>query len=284
MKNLVVRSYAKINICLNVKGRRKDGFHDLDMVMVPVELHDSILMTEAKSADNNLVSVDDYTSGDVHYNTASTALRLMDEKYNIDMKFRVLIHKVIPMQAGLGGGSSNAAFVIKGLNQCLKLNIPQEELIGIAKQIGSDVPFFIPCVPARCKGRGEIFEPISIRNNYIVIIVKPGVGCSTKEVFDLSDSMDLPTGDVDAVVKALEEGDDDLLAKSIFNSLEEPACKMVPEIQIIKQKLLDAGLSIVSMTGSGSAVFALSTDSKLVKRVGRLLEDDYQVEITKIIK
>lgn len=188
------------------------------------------------------------------------------------------------MQAGLGGGSSNAAFVLKGVDKFLNLRIPTEELIELAKQLGSDVPFFIPCKPARCRGTGGEFEPITIKNNYFVLIVKPERGCSTHDVFEASDGIDLVTGNVDSVIQALAEGDDKLLAESIVNSLEEPASKIVPEIKIIKQKLEKMGLNIVTMTGSGSAVIALSTNLSLIKNIARKLEDDYVVEITKIMK
>jgi 4-diphosphocytidyl-2-C-methyl-D-erythritol kinase len=220
----------------------------------------------------------------VRHNIASSALSLIQKKYGIKKKFRVIIHKVIPMQAGLGGGSSNAAFVLKGVDKFLNLRIPTEELIELAKQLGSDVPFFIPCKPARCRGTGGEFEPITIKNNYFVLIVKPERGCSTHDVFEASDGIDLVTGNVDSVIQALAEGDDKLLAESIVNSLEEPASKIVPEIKIIKQKLEKMGLDIVTMTGSGSAVIALSTNLSLIKNIARKLEDDYVVEITKIMK
>ncbi len=284
MKDLVIRSFAKINICLNVLNRREDGFHDLDMVMVPIELHDSLLMSEVKNTDNNFVTIDDFSGVRVRHNIASSALNLMQTKYGIKKKFRVVIHKVIPMQAGFGGGSSNAAFVLKGVDKLLNLKIPTNELIELAKQLGSDVPFFIPCKPARCHGTGGEFEPITIKNNYYVLIVKPEQGCSTQDVFEASDRMNLVTGNVENVVKALAEGDDKLLASSIVNSLEEPAATLIPEIKVIKQKLIKLGLDIVTMTGSGSAVIALSTNLSLIKNIARKLEDDYIVEITKILK
>ena len=127
-------------------------------------------------------------------------------------------------------------------------------------------------------------EFINIKNDYYVLIVKPEQGCSTEGVYNVSDTMDLPLGDVDVVKKALEEGDDDLLADSIFNALEEPAISLVPEIQVIKDKLKIAGLKIVQMTGSGSAVFALSTDKRLIKSVAKSLENQYLVEVTKVLK
>ncbi|HPY79721.1 MAG TPA: 4-(cytidine 5'-diphospho)-2-C-methyl-D-erythritol kinase [Bacilli bacterium] len=284
MKDLAIRSYAKINIGLNVVGRREDGYHDLDMLMVPVELHDSIIMSEIKNTDDNFVTIDDFSGVRIHHNIASEALNLIQKKHSIKKKFRVFIHKVIPIQAGLGGGSSNAAFVLKGVNQLLNLKLSEDNLIALAKELGSDVPFFISCKPVRCRGKGDEFEPVAIKNNYHVIIVKPNPGCLTKEVFDLSDTMNLNTCNIDNVVKALKEGDDKLLAESIDNSLEDPAAGFVPEIKLIKQKLKKLGLGIVSMTGTGSAVFALSTNATLVKDAARKLEDRYVVEVTKILK
>lgn len=284
MKNLVVRANAKINICLDVVGKREDGYHLLDMVMVPIQLHDSLLISELKKSNNNFVTIDDFSNGPIHYNIATTAIEKFAAAKGFENKFRVLIHKVIPMQAGLGGGSSNAANVILGINKYLKLNSSIEEMIDIGKTIGADVPFFLVNKPMRCQGIGEIMTPVSIKNNYWVLLIKPSAGCGTQPIFQIADSMTLKTGNVDNVIKALEEGDDDLLADSIFNSLQEPAIVKVPEIASIINELKDNGLKIVQMTGSGSTVFALSTDKKKLVSVAKLFEDRYFVEITKIIK
>lgn len=284
MKSLLLKSYSKINICLNVVGKRPDGYHELDMIMLPLELHDSILFSELKNASDHFVTIDDFSLGLFKYNTATAAIEKMQKKYKFNNKFRITIHKVIPMQSGLGGGSSNSATVINAVNSYLKLNLPYEELVSIATGIGADIPFFITNKPARCRGIGEKIDFINVKNDYYCLIVKPAQGCSTQGVYEVSDKMDLPIGDVELVKKALEEGDDDLLAKSIFNSLEAPAISLVPEIQVIKDKLFTAGLKIVQMSGSGSSVFALSTDKKLLKSVAKTLEDEYFVEVTKVIK
>lgn len=279
-----VKSYAKINISLDVVKKREDGYHELDSIMLPIELHDSIIIETLKSSVDNFVTVDDYSSGLVHYNLATTAINAMAEKYGFSTKFRIYIHKVIPMQAGLGGGSSNAAFTMKTVNQMLSLGATDEELIGIATPLGADIPFFIPCVPSRCRGIGEKIEPIKVKNNYYVLLVKPTNGCSTKEVFAYADAIEYKHPNIENVLKALEEGDDDLLAESIGNTLEDAAIKVVPEIAQIKQTLKDRGLKIVLMSGSGSTVFALSTDVKQLKKVAKELEEHYFVEICKVLK
>lgn len=284
MKNILLKSPAKINICLNVVGKRKDGYHELDMVILPLELHDSILFTELRNARDHFVTIDDYSLKLFQYNIATATIEKMQSVYHFPQKFRITIHKNIPMQSGLGGGSSNAGTVINAVNQYCKLNMSDEDKIKIATGLGADVPFFVFNKPARCRGIGEKIDFINIKNDYYVLLVKPEDGCSTQRVYEVSDTMDLPTGDISKVIEALETGDDNLLAKSIFNALEEPAISLVPEIQVIKNKLLMAGLKVVQMTGSGSAVFALSTDKKLIKSVAKSLENQYLVELTKVLK
>ena len=284
MKKIVVQSYAKINLCLDITGLRKDGFHLLDMVMVPISLHDTLLIEETPRAIDNYITLDEFTIGDSQYNTVTQAINFLDNKFKLNTKFKIDMHKVIPMKAGLGGGSSNAACTMVALNKYLKLNLTNEEMILEGKSLGADIPFFIMGKPARCRGIGEQLDFVNVKNDYHVLLVKPEAGCSTKGVYEVSDTMDLPTGNVEKVIEALETGDDDLLAASIFNALEGPAISLVPEIASIKQEMLDAGLRIVQMTGSGSAVFALSTDKALIKKIAKQFENRYLVEITKVIK
>ena len=284
MKSLHIRSYAKINLCLNITGKRKDGYHELDMVMVPISLHDSLVVDLLKKSPDNFVTVDDFSIGSFNYNLATFSIDKLRSVYHFDEKFRILIHKVIPIQAGLGGSSSNAACSLKAVNDLLQLGASDEELMEIGKTLGCDIPFFVKCKPARCKGLGEILEPIEIKNNYYVLIVKPEAGCSTREVYLAADSMDLPVCNVDNVIKALQEGNDDLLAASMGNALQAPAITLVPQIQTIIDELHDCGLKIVQQTGSGSAVFALSTDKKLLKKVLKQFENKYQVELARVLK
>lgn len=284
MKSLHIKSFAKINISLNITKKRDDGFHEIDSVMLPISLHDSLVISRLKSAPDNYVTVDDFSIGSFTYNLATFAIEKLQSKYHFSDKFRILIHKVIPIQAGLGGGSSNAAFTMKAVNSMLKLGATDEELIELSKSLGCDIPFFIKCKPARVQGIGEVLTPITVKNNYYVLIIKPEAGCSTKEVYSISDSMDLKTCNIDNVIKALEEGDDDLLAENMYNALQDPAIKVVSQIQSIIDELKENGLKIVQVTGSGSAVFALSTDKALLTQILRKLEDKYEIEIAKVLK
>ena len=284
MKSLHIRSFAKINISLNITKKREDGFHELDSVMLPISLHDSLVISKLNSAPDNYVTVDDFSIGTFSYNLATFSIEKLQSVYHFNDKFRILIHKVIPIQAGLGGGSSNAAYTMKAVNTMLKLGATDEELIELSKSLGCDIPFFIKCKPARVQGVGEILTPITVKNNYYVFLVKPDAGCSTKEVYAISDSMDLKTCNIENVIKALEEGDDDLLAENISNALQEPAIKNVPAIEAIIDELHENGLRMVQVTGSGSAVFALSTNKQLLKKVFKKMDDRYQVELARVIK
>ena len=284
MKDLHIRSYAKINLCLNITGKREDGYHELDMVMLPISLHDSLIVSKLNKSTDNFVTVDDFSNGSFSYNLATFAIDKLESVYHFNQKFRILIHKVIPIQAGLGGGSSNAAFAMKSVNTLLKLGATDEELMEYSKSLGCDIPFFIKCVPARCQGIGEIVTPIKVKNNYYVLIVKPEAGCSTREVYATADTLDLPICNVDNVVKALEEGDDELLAANVSNALQAPAISLVPAIQTIIDELRSEGLNIVQVTGSGSAVFALSTDKKALLKVLKKYESKYEVEFARVLK
>ena len=284
MKKFLVRSPAKINICLNVTGKRDDGYHLLDMVILPLELHDSMLFSRLPAGNDNFVTIDDYFVGTITYNLVTLAMEKLKAHKPYKDTFRVVIHKNIPMQSGLGGGSSNAAYALVALNKHLHLGLSDDELIELGKSLGADIPFFIKGKPSRCRGIGEQLDPVKIKNDYYVLLVKPSEGCSTKGVYEVSDTMNLPTGNVEQVIKALEEGDDDLLASSIFNALEEPAMSLVPEIRKIKEELLAAGLKIVQMTGSGSAVFAMSTDKRKLNEIAKQFENRYLVEVTKVLK
>ena len=281
-----VKSYAKINISLRVKSKMENGYHELDSIMVPIELHDSIVISPLYNRNDSFVTVDDFSNGLIHYNLAGSAIDALEKKYGVHKCFRIYIHKVIPMQAGLGGGSSNAAFTLRAINQILKLGASDEELIELATPLGADIPFFIKCQPSRCGGIGEKIQPIEIKNNYHVLIVKPNEGVSTKECFKIADNKPYPEVDVDKVVEALRIGDDDMLAEYMGNSLQPSAIELVPEIQTIIDYLKEQGLKLVMMSGSGSSVFALSTDKSILKRVQKQIDEEgrWFCELTKVIK
>jgi len=279
-----IKSYAKINIALCIKDKREDGYHELDSIMLPVELHDSVIISPLKTAKDNFVTIDDFSRGVMNYNLVGGCLDAMAAKYGFKNKFRIFIHKNIPMQAGLGGGSSNAAFAMKHISEMLKIHASEQELIDIATPLGADIPFFIHNKPVRCHGVGEKMQDVAIKGDYFVLLVKPKAGISTKESFSVCDRKPYKQVDIDKVEQALREGDDDLLEQSIGNSLLDAAVELVPEVQEIIDYLKGRGLKLVSMSGSGSTVFALSRDKNELKRIIPDIEDKWFVELTKVLK
>ncbi len=266
---MIVKANAKINVALNVLGKRDDGYHELDMVMLPLELHDSIDISEQPSKfEDSFVTCDDFSLETNQYNLAMQAVLKMKEHYKFKKSFRIHINKCIPMSSGLGGGSADAAAVMRGIIAFLKLKPKDEEIIEIAKSIGADVPFCYFNQASRASGIGEKLEPIKIKGKYYVLIVKPQKGLSTKNVFAKYDEIGQGgSANVDNVVNALVSGDKNLLKESMGNDLELPAIVLAPDIKNVIDSLRKDGLDLVMMSGSGSSVFALSENKTVLQNL-----------------
>lgn len=281
---MYVKAYAKINLFLDVLSKRDDGYHNLDMVMLPVELHDLIQIDSSPSLKDNFITTDHVDLQVTKYNLITATLKEMDKRYNLKKRYIVTVHKEIPISAGLGGGSSNAAAVIKAIEHYEKLKLSNEEEVNLGASLGADVPYCLANKPAHVEGIGEKVTPIKTKKKYDVIIIKPSEGLSTKKVFTVSDEMELEHGDVNQVIKALETGDDALLEKSLFNGLEKASISLVPEIQKVKDTLKAMGFKLVLMSGSGSSVFALTTDHKFAfSKYHELERKGYEVYLTRTL-
>jgi 4-diphosphocytidyl-2-C-methyl-D-erythritol kinase len=281
--SLVLKSYAKINVSLRVLGRNKDGYHDLEMVFLPLDLHDVIEISKFPHSPDSFITCDDIGLQNEHHNLCMKALELMRKQYGFKEEFNIHIHKEIPFAAGLGGGSSNAATVMMGLVQLLRLKTEPEVLNHIALQIGADVPYFFNPKPAKVSGIGEVIEPFKVKKSYFCLLIKPKEGLHTKTVYEACDAYfdkdPLRTSDV---IKALQEGDDALLESSMHNDLYEPAKKLLPVVGEIVSSLKKNGFPLSAMTGSGSACFALSNDLHKCKEAMKKYESHgYSVILTK---
>ena len=282
---MYIKAYAKINIALNVLGKDDNGYHQLDMVNLPLELHDSIEISVLPDSSDSFITCDDIEIEETKYNLITIAINKAREKYKFKQQFTIHVYKDIPISAGLAGGSANAAAVLNALFQFLKIKPSRDEIIELGKSIGADVPYCLFNIPSRVRGIGEIIEPIKIKKSYHVLIVKPLKGLSTKNVFDRADGMELENGNVDNVIEALAKGDDDLLAKSVHNALEKPSFSMLPEIAKIKDSLLKDGIKIVLMSGSGSSVIALEEDAKkLTKLEKKYAKIGYDTRLTRTLR
>ena len=257
------RAYAKINLCLDVVRKREDGYHDLKMIMVPINFYDVLEMEFAPETtlelNRDYLPINDK-------NTIIKAIHIMREKYNITEEFRCRLEKHIPTRAGLAGGSADAAAAIRMINRMCNLHLTKDEMIAVGKEVGADVPFCILNRPAFVEGIGEKITTFSCSPDFYLLLIKPRKGVSTAEAFHIVDEQEGIHPDCKAMQEALEYNDYDGIISSLGNSMENAAMTLVPEIRKAKQDLLDLGFDGVLMSGSGSTVFGITKDVELLDR------------------
>ena len=257
------RAYAKINLCLDVVGKREDGYHDLKMIMVPINFYDVLEMEFAPETtlelNRDYLPINDK-------NTIIKAIHIMQKKYNITEEFRCRLEKHIPTRAGLAGGSADAAAAIRIINRMCNLHLTKDEMIAVGKEVGADVPFCILNRPAFVQGIGEKISTFSCSPDFYLLLIKPRKGVSTAEAFHIVDEQEGIHPDCKAMQEALEYNDYDGIISSLGNSMENAAMTLVPEIRKAKQDLLDLGFDGVLMSGSGSTVFGITKDVELLDR------------------
>lgn len=262
------RAYAKINICLDVVERRADGYHDLRMIMLPIDFYDQIELNIAPEM---------VITSNVHYlptdrrNTMVKAIEILREEYHFTENFAINLKKCIPTQGGLAGGSSDGAAVIRMVNTLLNLKMSYQKMIEIATKVGADVPFCIRSTPSYVEGIGDILTPFKVRANFFVLLVKPYKGVSTKLAFGNLNFETLEHPDCFKMMKALQRNEYNLVLENLGNSLEQSAFELVPEIKAIKQDLLNLGFDGVLMSGSGSTVFGLTQNEELLDRGAKIM-------------
>lgn len=253
---MLIKAFAKINWSLDITGVRPDGYHLMDMIMQPVSLADDILLTPSPKlslyTDGWPPSRADQT------NLAWRAAELLQSTCGIQKGVHISLHKRIPTGAGMGGGSSDAAAVLFGLNLLWNLQLSPEELEHLGLSLGADVPFFIRGGLLRVRGIGEILDPQECRHNFWLLVFQPCRGLSTKDIFHAyHSSADVSHPDISAVLEALRSGNRDLLSSSLGNVLETVSAASCPEIPAAISDLRNAGAFAARMTGSGSAVFGV---------------------------
>ena len=259
-----VKAYAKINLALDVVRKREDGYHDLEMVMAPITLHDLIYIDIIDEgivieSNNSRMPTDERN---IMYKVAK---RLIDD-YNINAGVKIFIYKHIPTQAGLAGGSADGAAVLRAMNKLFHLNLSLEKLAEIGKEIGADIPFCVYEQMAFVGGIGEQLDFIDTEFNCHVLLVKPRRGVSTQKSFGMLDLTCADHPNINAMVKAIENNDYYAVVENLGNTLEEPSLVMVPEIKKIKSELIKLGFDGSLMSGSGSCVFALTKDEELCEK------------------
>ena len=266
---MLIPAYAKINLYLKVTGKQDNGYHNLKMLMQSISLHDDIYIQKNNSGkirvdiinENNLSENERISLADKD-NLVYKAAELLLNQYKPNVGVDIALNKRIPMQAGLGGGSSDAASVLLGLNWYLDLKLSINELSLLGLKLGADIPFCLRGGLALVEGIGEQVTPLPKIKMKYVLIVKPNIGISTKEAFAHYDRCLDEKSKNDAfenLIKALEKEELRYILPNMFNDLETAVFNMAPEIAKIKMELEKlAGGAL--MTGSGSAIFTLFDD------------------------
>ena len=252
MQKIELNSPAKINIGLNILKKRKDGYHDLETIFYPLLLSDIISFEKSKitKLDTNSSEINDLDS-----NLVIDTIKLLQKELNKELSVNVYLQKNIPIGAGLGGGSSNAATTLKAINQLYNLNLKYELLSSYALQLGSDVPYFLTPVPSYAASRGELLTGIQLTLGYPILLVNPGIHISTKWAFER-----ITPGKSKSLLKSLVEKSRiniETIKNYITNDFEEIIFREHPEIGNIKDKLYEYGAEFALMTGTGSTVFGI---------------------------
>jgi len=254
-----IKAYAKINISLDIVGKREDGYHLLEMIMQSIDLYDE-LNIEKQNKDITIKCNKPYVPTDER-NLAYKAAKLFMEKYKINSGVSININKNIPVCAGLAGGSTDGAAVLKAMNTIFDIHASDEELMELGLQLGADVPYCIKGGTALCRGIGEEVTKLSDFKDKILVLVKPPFGVSTKSVyqeFDLSKARSHPNTDV--LIKAIEENDLRIVANNMKNLLENVTLRKHKILINIKEEMKNSGSIGTMMSGSGPTVFAFFDD------------------------
>jgi len=272
---------AKLNLFLEVLGRRSDGYHELETLMVPIALFDTLRVSDDASGQISLtcefavgyragarLETEDFPEGTD--NSAVKAVRLLREQAGHGRGIRLHLVKRIPAAAGLAGGSSDAAAALVAADRWWRLGLPHHELMQLAAQVGSDVPFFLGDGPAMCRGRGERIEPLALATNLHFVVVRPPVGLSTADVFRVCRPADEPR-DAAPLVDALRRGNVESAGRLFHNRLQPAAETLSPWIRRLHAAFAGHDLLGHQMSGSGSSYFGLARHAQQAQHVAARL-------------
>jgi 4-diphosphocytidyl-2-C-methyl-D-erythritol kinase len=280
-----VRAYAKINLTLDILGRRADGYHDLATVMQAVDLYDTICLSATSDHQIQIVcSIPELSNAD---NLAARAVHLMRQRMGITKGVLIELHKRIPTAAGLGGGSSDAAAVLLALQRWWQLQLPSADLFEMASSLGSDVPFFLTGGLALCEGRGEKVTALSTHwptTMRWLLLLKPAISVSTASVFRSLPASDYTSGmHSQAVCTALQAGETPEL-EHLHNCFERTVLERYQEVALAREAFLQAGAAYVRLSGTGPTLFAPFPDLNQALQVQKQLQaQGYEVYLSRAI-
>ena len=250
---------CKINIGLHITEKRADGFHNLESIIAPIAWNDilEIIPNEIESAEPEFKSSGIRIYGERENNLCLKAFQLLKENYNIP-SIKIYLHKIIPIGAGLGGGSSDAAFSVSMLNSIFKLNISDNDQESLASKLGSDCPYFLRNKILFCYEKGNRFQEIKMPSKeYFIILIKPRVHVNTALAYSWVKPQKRKTSMQELIQRPIEEW-----KECIFNDFEIPVFEQYPTIKNIKARLYKQGALFASMSGSGSTVYGIFKEEK----------------------
>ena len=263
---LLVKAPAKINLSLDVLGKRQDGYHEVKMIMTTIDLADRLELMELAEDRIEILSHNRYVPDDQR-NLAYQAAKLLKEKFNVKKGVSITIEKTIPVAAGLAGGSSDAAATLRGLNKLWNLGLTIDQLAELGAEIGSDVSFCVYGGTAIATGRGEKIEHIKTPPSCWVILAKPHIGVSTADVYGNLKLNRVTHPNVDKMVDVINAGDYKGICDTVGNVLEDVTFAMHPEVARIKAQMKRFGADAVLMSGSRPTVFGLVHHDSRMHRI-----------------
>lgn len=282
---MIVKAYAKINLSLDVVGKREDGYHLLEMIMQQIDLYDVIEIYKNSTGDINIDCDKKYVPCDER-NLAYKAANLFLKEYKIQSGVNIKINKNIPVSAGLAGGSTNAASVFKAMRVLFpNKKVSEKELKKMALTLGSDIPYCLDGGTALCRGIGADIKHLSPMSNMIIVLVKPNFGLSTKEVYsNLQLDKINRHPNTNQMLRAIKERNNKLLCYHMKNVLENVAVGMCPQISGIKKEMIRLDARGTVMSGSGPSVFGIFDDMLVAQRAFEFFREYYsEVFITRTI-
>ncbi len=275
MNSLKIKARAKVNLTLDVVGKRPNGYHDVRMVMQQIDLYDEVDVEMTEDGTMGLTCSDEFVPTD-HRNIAFKAAQLMREKYGLEKGFRIHIEKNIPVAAGLAGGSTDAAAVIRAVNELCGLNLTMSEMQAIGLQIGADVPFCLLENCALAEGLGEVLTPIRGFEHAWMILIKPNFGVSTKEVYKALKWDEVTSHpDTGTMIEALSVQNRHEILSNLRNVLEDVTIGMFPQVAEVKTFLTGYGAEGVMMSGSGPTVFGFYKSYERAKSAHKKIKKHY---------
>jgi 4-diphosphocytidyl-2-C-methyl-D-erythritol kinase len=266
MNSISVKAYAKINLGLDVLRKREDGYHDVCMIMQSLYLHDTITINKSTSEGIFIKTNLSYLPSD-QGNLVYKAAALFQETISVKDGLHIKLDKMIPVAAGLAGGSSDAAATLRGLNELYQAGLSVEELKKLGIKLGADVPYCIMLGTALSEGIGEVLTPLPPMPDCSILLVKPDINVSTKYVYEnlcLTGSVIHP--DIPAMRTALTEGNLIALSDTMDNILQTVTVTNYPIITSIKDKMKEQGALTALMSGSGPTVFGIYNDFELAEK------------------